>query len=75
MWTMGNQVVRQSVTFYLVQQLIHLSLVGINLVCTSMLALPVAEIALNASDLLGREGAEKLRILIGGGNIIVLAFE
>ena len=40
-----------------------------------MFTLPVAEISLNASNLLGREGAEKLRILIGGGNIIVLAFE
>lgn len=59
MWTTGNQVVGQTVTFYLVQQLIHLLLIGINLVCTGMLALPVAKIALNASDLLGREGAEK----------------
>lgn len=58
MWTTGNQVVGQSVTFYLVQQLIHLLLVGIDFVGTSMLTLPVAEIALNASDLLGREGAE-----------------
>ena len=71
----GYQLVGQGILLDGVAEPHHLGVIVIDIVVAGLRTLPVTPVALYTRNAVGREHAIELRVLIGGDDVVILAFQ